>query len=105
MRRTTLLRMPRHKTESSMNKIDKLSQSGFTQLPDDGFLRIVHIIGDPKRGIPPIIPVSKSTWWAGVAKGRYPKPVRHQGVTLWKIRDIKRLIKEIEMDVPSPKKA
>jgi prophage regulatory protein len=44
--------------------------------PKSGFLRLFQIVGDPKRGIPPLIPVSKSTWWAGVKTGRYPKPVK-----------------------------
>lgn len=26
-----------------------------------------------------IIPVSKSTWWAGVKSGRFPKPVKTLG--------------------------
>ena len=30
----------------------------------------------PRKAIPPLIPVSASTWWAGVASGRFPKPVR-----------------------------
>ena len=30
------------------------------QLPETGFLRINQIIGDPKKGIPPIIPIGKS---------------------------------------------
>lgn len=37
-----------------------------------------------------IIPVSKSTWWAGVASGRYPKPVRHLGprITAWRASEV-----------------
>jgi len=64
-------------------------------LPIDGFLRIVHIIGDHNRGIQPIIPVSKSTWWAGVATGRYPKPVHHGRMALWRISDINSLVEQI----------
>ena len=92
-----------------IKKIQKQMQEQATgpQLPVEGFLRLKHIVGDRKANPPllPIIPISSSSWWDGVAKGRYPKPVRHQGVTLWKIRDIKKLIKEIEMDVTSPKEA
>ena len=44
------------------------------KLPETGFLRLKHIIGDPTVNppIPPLIPVSKSTWWAGVKDGIYP---------------------------------
>lgn len=39
------------------------------------------------------IPVCKSTWWAGVKDGRYPKPVKlGPGVTAWKAEEIRRLI-------------
>ena len=39
------------------------------------------------------IPVSKSTWWAGVKSGRYPQPVKlGPGITAWRRSDIERLI-------------
>ena len=40
------------------------------------------------------IPVSKSSWWAGVKSGRYPAPVHHLGprVTAWKLSAIKQLV-------------
>lgn len=58
-----------------------------------GFLRLFQIIGDPKKNIPAIIPVSKSTWWSGVKSGRFPKPVRiSQRCTVWKVEDINKLI-------------
>ena len=44
-----------------------------TDLPETGFLRLPQIIGNKKEGIPPIIPVSKSTWWAGVNSGLFPE--------------------------------
>ena len=66
------------------------------QLPETGYLRIKQILGDPKAEppIPAVIPVSKSTWWAGVASGRYPKPVRSLGqrITAWRVEDIRALI-------------
>lgn len=38
-------------------------------------------------------PVSKSTWWAGVKDGRYPKPVKlGPKITAWRVEDIKELI-------------
>ncbi|MGH8548543.1 MAG: helix-turn-helix transcriptional regulator [Methylococcales bacterium] len=47
-------------------------------LPEFGFLRLPQIIGDPKATppIPAIIPVGKSTWWAGIESGRFPQPVK-----------------------------
>lgn len=40
------------------------------------FLRQWQIIGDKRRGIEPIIPVSRSTWLLGCESGLYPKPVK-----------------------------
>lgn len=65
-------------------------------IPEKGFLRLPQIIGNPKSNppVPPIIPVSKSTWWLGVKEGRYPQPVRSLGqrITVWRAEDILALI-------------
>ena len=67
-------------------------------LPETGFVRLRQIIGDPKAEppIPAVIPVSKSTWWAGVSDGRYPQPVRTLGrrITAWPVESIRALITE-----------
>jgi prophage regulatory protein len=64
-------------------------------IPETGFLRVNQIIGDSRRNISPIIPVSKSTWWAGVASGRFPKPVKlSPGITAWRVEDIRTFIEE-----------
>jgi predicted DNA-binding transcriptional regulator AlpA len=66
-------------------------------LPTTGFLRLTHIIGDPKADppIPALIPVGRSTWWAGIAAGRYPAPVKlGPRVSAWRVEDIRLLIKQ-----------
>jgi len=69
------------------------------QLPETGYLRLRQIIGDPSANppIPAIIPVSKSTWWAGVRSGRYPPSVKTLGtrITVWRVEDILKLISDI----------
>lgn len=66
------------------------------KLPETGYVRLPQIIGNPKAKspIPPVIPVSKSTWWSGVKSGRYPQPVRSLGrrITVWRVEDIRALI-------------
>lgn len=58
-----------------------------------GFLRLTQIIGDERRGISALIPVSRSAWWAGVKSGRFPKPVKlGPRTTAWRVEDIRRLI-------------
>jgi len=66
-------------------------------MPETGFLRLRSIIGDLKANPPvsPIIPVSKSTWWAGVKSGRYPKPIKlGPRIAAWRVEDIQELIRE-----------
>ena len=65
------------------------------QLPETGYLRLHQIIGDPQATppIPAVIPVSKSSWWAGVKAGRYPKSVKlGPRTTAWRVEDIRSLI-------------
>lgn len=58
-------------------------------LPAIGYVRLSQII-------PSIIPVSKSTWWAGVKSGRYPKPVKlSERCTAWRAEDIRTLIERL----------
>jgi prophage regulatory protein len=60
----------------------------------NGLLRLSQIIGNPDGGTPPLIPVKKSCWWAGVKSGRFPKPVKigNGRATFWKVEDILALI-------------
>ena len=45
------------------------------------------------RQVLQLIPVSSSTWWAGVRDGRYPQPVKlSKSVTAWRADDIRALI-------------
>ena len=54
-------------------------------LPETGFLRLPEVLK--------VFPVSKSTWWAGVKDGRYPKPVKlGPKMTAWRVEDIRELI-------------
>jgi hypothetical protein len=66
-----------------------------SKLPDSGFVRLPQIIGNPKSepAIPPVIPVCRSAWWAGVKSGRYPQPVKlGPRTTAWRVDDIRALI-------------
>lgn len=66
-----------------------------SQIPAEGFLRLPQIIGNKKAvpPIPPIVPVSKTCWWAGVKDGRFPAGVKlGPGTTVWRVEDIRALI-------------
>jgi prophage regulatory protein len=55
-----------------------------------GLLRLASILGP----VGPI-PLSKSSWWAGVKAGRYPQPVRiGPRATAWRAKDIYALIEK-----------
>jgi prophage regulatory protein len=59
----------------------------FTAFPETGFVRLASILGP--RGP---IPVSKSTWWAGVKSGRFPQPEKlGDRITVWRAEDIRKL--------------
>ena len=58
-----------------------------TYLPETGFVRLSTILK--------IIPVGRTTWWAGVKTGRFPKPVKlGSRITAWRAEDIRALIDE-----------
>jgi predicted DNA-binding transcriptional regulator AlpA len=52
-----------------------------------GFLRLPQVLE--------IIPVGKSTWWAGCKNGRFPRPVKPgPRTTAWKAEDIAALLEK-----------
>jgi len=61
-----------------------------SELPRTGFLRLRSILAPAGP-----IPVSKSTWWAGVKDGRFPKSVKLGArITAWRVEDIRGLIEK-----------
>lgn len=59
-----------------------------THFSSIGLVRLSSIIGPNGP-----IPVSRSSWWAGVKSGRYPKPIKlGPRTTAWRIEDIDALI-------------
>ena len=61
------------------------------KIPTDGFVRLSQIVGDPKAN-PPIsalLPVGKSSWWAGIKAGRYPKGIKlGPRTTVWSVQAV-----------------
>ena len=55
-------------------------------LPQVGYIRLKEVLA--------IIPVSKSTWYKGIADGRYPKPTKRLGsrIAAWDVNDIRSLL-------------
>jgi len=65
-------------------------------LPAEGYVRVHHIIGCSKRGLKPVIPVSRATWWAGVKSGKFPKGILlSPAIRVWSVESIRELMAEM----------
>jgi predicted DNA-binding transcriptional regulator AlpA len=57
-------------------------------IPETGFVRLSQVLT--------VIPIGRSTWWAGVKSGKYPKSIKLSiRCTVWKAEDIHGLIKDL----------
>lgn len=64
-------------------------------IQQEGFLRLAQIIGKPNAvpPIPPIIPVSATSWWNGCRIGKYPKPIKlGPKTTVWRASEVLALV-------------
>lgn len=58
-------------------------------LPEGGFVRLPAILK--------MVPVGRSTWWAGIKEGRFPKGVKlGKNTTAWKNEDIRKLLESFQ---------
>ena len=63
----------------------------------EGLIRLETIVGNRKKGIDPLIPVSRSTFLNRVREGKWPQPIRLGPRTVaWRVRDIRALIANFE---------
>jgi prophage regulatory protein len=57
-------------------------------LPEAGFIRLKKVLE--------LVPVGKSSWWAGVKSGRFPKSVKlGPRTTAWRVEDIRQLLESL----------
>src|SRR5438067_554364 len=55
------------------------------RIPNEGYMRLPAVLS--------VFPVSKSSWWAGISTGRFPKGVKlGPRITAWGVEDIWKLI-------------
>ena len=73
--------------------------AGSSGLPVEGFVRIWDILGrGAARGRSAtlgVIPVCRATWYAGIKSGRFPKPIKHGGIAMWRVEEIRALIAQL----------
>jgi prophage regulatory protein len=63
-------------------------------IPETGFIRLPQVLT--------VIPICKSSWWAGVKSGRFPKPIKlSERCVAWKAEDIRDLIRELSEQPPN----
>jgi prophage regulatory protein len=54
-------------------------------LPETGFIRLSQILK--------VFPVGRSSFWAGIKTGKYPKPIKlSPRCAVWRVQDIRKLI-------------
>lgn len=72
--------------EAARNRAEADKAKAAGKHPPDKRLR-------PREGVQGILPMSESTWWAGVRSGRFPKPVKlGERIVAWRAEDIRELI-------------
>ena len=59
----------------------------YSTFPQTGFLRLHQILT--------VLPVSASTWWAGVRSGEYPAGLKHGRCRFWTAMEINDLMQRI----------
>lgn len=63
-------------------------------LPATGLLRLASILGPQGP-----IPVSRSAWYEGIKRGRFPKPIKlGPRTTAWRVDDIRQLIERGDLN-------
>lgn len=45
-------------------------------LPENGYVRVSQLLGCRRRGLVPILPISRSCLYAWIREGRWPAPQR-----------------------------
>lgn len=58
------------------------------ELPETGFVRLPQILS--------LIPISRSAWWSGIRKGKFPKGIKlGSKTTVWRAEAIRALINQL----------
>jgi predicted DNA-binding transcriptional regulator AlpA len=56
-------------------------------------LRLDQIIGNKKKNLPAMVPVSRSTVWAWVKEGKFPQPIKlGPATTCWRLSDVQQFM-------------
>ncbi len=65
-------------------------------LPPTGFLRASSLIGNPKKGIPGLLPISRSSFWCAVREKRFPPGLLLSPRTrVWRVEEVRSWIANV----------
>lgn len=64
------------------------------ELPATGYARLETVLA--------VVPIGKSSWWAGVKAGRFPRGVKlGPRVTAWRVEDVRALLERFSQNQPA----
>jgi hypothetical protein len=63
-------------------------------LPQDGFVRVSDIVGNPKKGVRGYFPFSRATLYQMIKDGKFPSPDKRFGerISAWHVDVIRPLL-------------
>ena len=65
-----------------------IASEAIADLNDLALMRLPQVLS--------VFPISKSSWWEGVASGHYPRPLRiSKRIAVWRRADIYRLLESV----------
>lgn len=67
-----------------------MTTEAIISLPATGYIRQAQLVGNPGKGILPLIPFSAATLWRKVKNGEFPRPVKlSANVTAWRAEEVR----------------
>jgi len=74
-----------------MTTVEK-QREAYTHPSADPLLKLPDIIGDRKRGIAGLIPMSRSKWYDGIQRNIFPPPLHIGSGSYWRLSAIQAVI-------------
>ncbi len=65
-------------------------------IPESGYVRVSQLLGCRRRGLVPILPISRSGLYAWIRQGRWPAPIRiGPKVIAWPAAQVRAALEEM----------
>jgi prophage regulatory protein len=77
--------------------MSKLKVNTVSTIPAEGFVRVSQLLGCRRRGLPGILPISRSGLYLWIREGRWPAPVRlGPKVIAWPAQQIREALEDMK---------